>query len=368
MGAIAELFRAFAPEYLQRFPLLPAQHRRAIEAILACRSGILGSTVYRCTDADCGHTHFVHRSCGNRHCPQCQNHKTRQWSASQLDRKLPGPHFLLTFTVPEELRPFLRSHQRLGYAALFHASSGALKKLARDPRFVGSDLIGFTGALHTWGRLLQYHPHLHYIVPGGGLSADRTRWVASRDDFFLPVKALSSIYRARFKDRMRRRGLLGAIDPEVWRTDWNVHCVPAGDGANAVKYLARYVFRVAISDSRIVGFSPADRTVTFRYRPKDGDTESTSTLDAMDFLHRFLQHVLPSGFMKVRHYGFLSPNCAVPLEDIRPLVCQTAGIPIPEESVPEPPKRPPVYCPDCGAALRYLSTILPRRRDPMDTG
>jgi hypothetical protein len=366
MGAISEIFRAFAPEYLERFPGMPSQHRKVIEAILACRSPQLGAAVYSCPD--CGATHFVHRSCGNRHCPQCQNHKTRHWLATQLDRRLPGPHFLVTFTVPEELRSFLRSHQRAGYAALFQASSGALKKLARDPRFVGSHLLGFTGALHTWGRLLQYHPHLHYIVPGGGLSADRTQWLPSREDFFLPVRALSVIYRARFKDRMRRLGLLGAIDPQVWNAGWNVDCEPAGDGENAFKYLARYVFRVAISDSRIVSFSPAERSVTFRYRPKEGDTEATTTVDGMEFLRRFLQHALPSGFMKMRHYGFLSPNCSVPLEEIRALVCQATGNSAPKEEPPHPPKRPPVYCPDCGGALVYLSTILPRRRDSMDTG
>jgi hypothetical protein len=362
MGAIREIFRAFAPEYLERFPDLPSQHRKVIEAILACRSGELGSTAYRCTG--CGATHSVFRSCGNRHCPQCQIHKTRQWLATQLDRRLPGPHFFLTFTVPEPLRPFLRSHQRVGYAALFEASSGALKKLARDPRFLGTDLPGFTGVLHPWGRQLQFHPHIHYIAPAGGLCPDRERWLSSRADFYLPVRALSPIYRARFKDQMRREGLLDAIDPAVWKTAWNVHCESAGDGAHVLRYLAAYVFRVAISDRRIVSFSPADRTVTFRYRPREAGRELspsgelTTTLDAMEFLRRFLQHVLPSGFMKVRHFGCLSPNCSVPLDEVRRLITEATGACLPPDE-PEPPKPPAYHCPDCGAPLVYVRTLLP---------
>lgn len=365
MGAITEIFRAFAPDYVARFPRLPSQHRRVIDAILACRSGELGSTVYRCTD--CGATHFVNRSCGNRHCPQCQAHKTRAWLDRQLERKLPGPHFLITFTVPEELRAFLRSHQRAGYGALFEASAGATKKLARDLRFIGSDLPGFTGVLHTWGRQLQFHPHVHYIVPAGGLSADRDRWLPSRADFFLPVRALSPIYRARFRERMRRVGLLAEIDPAVWSTDWNVHCEPAGDGSTAFRYLASYVFRVAISDRRIVSFSPEERTVRFRYRARDTGVERPVTLEAFEFLRRFLEHVLPWGFMKVRHFGFLSPNCTVPLEQVRALIERDTGRSAATEA-PQPPERPAYFCPDCGAALALVRTILPPSRILLDTG
>jgi hypothetical protein len=365
MGAIAEIFRAFGPLYLERFPHLPTAHRRVMDAILQCRSGELGSTLYQCSD--CGAAHWVGRACGNRHCPQCQAHKTRQWFDTQLERRLPGPYFLLTFTVPQPLRPFLRSHPRVGYNALFHASAGALKTLARDPRHIGTDLPGFTGVLHTWGRQLPFHPHIHYLVPGGGLSPDRDRWLPSREDFYLPVRALSPIYRAKFKDRMRREGLLAKIDPQVWRIDWNVDCEPAGDGEHALGYLARYVFRVAISDPRVVGFSVPDHTVTFRYRPSEGGPEQSTALDAFEFLRRYLQHVLPSGFMKVRHFGFLNPNCAVPLEQIRSLIHRATGASLP----PAPPPtddRPACYCPDCGAALVYVRTVLATGPPLLDPG
>jgi len=364
MGAIADIFRTFAPDYVARYPGLPPQHKKVIDAILACRTGELGSAVYACTE--CGTTHSVHRSCGNRHCPQCQAHKTRLWLNSQLDRKLPGPHFLLTFTLPEPLRPVVRSHQRVGYDALFDSSSHAIKKLARDPRLLGSDLPGFSGVLHTWGRPMHYHPHIHYIVPAGGLSPDRQYWIPSRSDFYLPVQALSPIYRAFFKKRMRRAGLLSAIDPAVWNMDWVVHCEPAGDGVNAFKYLARYVFRVAISDQRIVSFSPEERTVSFRYQPHDAEQEVTTTVPAFEFLRRYLQHVLPSGFMKVRHFGFLNPNCAVPLEETRRLVTEATGFTLPPE---EPPlQRPVFFCPDCGATLVLFRRIPPLAREPPDTG
>ncbi len=369
MGAIAELCRAFGPEYLTRFPHLPLAHRQALDAISACRSGDLGSTLYRCTDPACGHSHFVHRSCGNRHCPQCQNHKTRAWLAAQLDRKLPGPHFLITFTVPEPLREVLRRHPRVGYEALFAASSKALKTLARDPRLLGSDLPGFTGVLHTWGRALPFHPHVHYLVPGGALSPDRSRWLPARPHFFLPVRALSPIYRALFREAMRREGLLPDIDPSVWHTDWVVHCEPAGDGANALKYLARYVFRVAISDHRVVAVSPGERTVTFRYQPRDAKGHRTMTLDVFEFLRRFLQHVLPTGFVKVRHFGFLHPNCAVPLAETRRLVTEATGATLAPEESPLAPDRPLLYCADCGAALvlvrRFFPAFPPRL---LDTG
>jgi hypothetical protein len=174
MTTLRALFTAFAPEYLERYPPLPTSHRKVISAIQNCQSGYYGHSLYQCQS--CGQQHRVQHSCGNRHCPQCQQHTTQQWLHHHLETQLPGPHFLLTFTVPEPLRPFLRSHQRLAYHALFQASSTALKRLAKDERFL----------------------HIHSVVPGGGLSEDRTAWRPSRANFFVPVKALSPLYRALF--------------------------------------------------------------------------------------------------------------------------------------------------------------------------
>lgn len=360
MGAITEIFKSFADDYLAQHPGCPGRHRKVINAIINCRSGEYGATAYRCEG--CGCRHIVYRSCGDRHCPQCQYHKSREWLHRQMARIVPGHHFMLTFTVPEELRHFIRSNQKLCYGALFAASADAIKLLARDTRFVGADLAGFTGVLHTWGRQLQYHPHIHYLVPGGGLNVDRNHWLPSRSDFFLPVKALSKIFRAKFKTLMAKAGLVANIDPVVWNTDWNVNSQSVGDAEATLKYLAPYIFRVAISDSRIVAFE--GRTVTFSYRKKGSNRQRKMTLDALEFIRRYLQHVLPPGFMKVRHYGFLNPNCAVSIAAIHELASQVVKltfdfvVDIARKAKAEPPT--PI-CSSCGGKLLYLFSLIPGR-------
>lgn len=363
MTTLRDIFTAFAPEYLERYPHLPLAHRKVIRAIQQCQSGHYGHSLYQCQH--CGGQHRVHHSCGNRHCPQCQQHKTQQWLQHHLEQQLPGPHFLLTFTVPETLRPFLRSHQRLGYRAMFHASSEALKRLAKDERFIGTGLPGFTGILHTWGRQLQYHPHIHYIVPGGGLSADRTTWLPSRANFFVPVKALSPIYRALFKAEVSQAGLLEDIDPQVWTIPWNVHSRANHYGHSAFTYLAPYVFKVAISNRRIVGLK--DRTVTFTYRKVGSTRLRTAHLDVMEFLRRFLQHVLPDGLQKVRHFGFLHASCTVPLATIRLLMGQglSSNALAPQR---RPPPQPTARCPTCGAPMRVVMRLWTSHCAFVDTG
>jgi Putative transposase/Transposase zinc-binding domain len=363
MTTISDLFNAFAPEYLERYPHLPTSHHKVISAIQNCRSGHYGHSLYQCPS--CGKHHRVNHSCGNRHCPQCQHHKTQQWLAHHLEKQLPGPHFLITFTVPETLRPFIRSHQRLAYHAMFHASSEALKRLAKDERFIGTDLPGFLGVLPTWGRQLQYHPHIHYIVPGGGLSKDRDAWRPSRANFLVPVKALSPIYRAICKEEMTKAGLLEHIDPPVWNTPWNVHSQANPHGHTAFQYLAPYVFRVAISNRRIVSLN--DRTVTFTYRKPGSARPRTTNLDVMEFIRRFLQHVLPDGFMKVRHFGFLHASCAVSTDTLRRMILQAQPIGFKPTRIvhPEPLA---ALCPTCGAPMRVVMRLWTSNRAFVDTG
>jgi hypothetical protein len=359
MPSIADIFRTFAPEYLERFSNLPDQHKKVINAIVNCRSGNLGVAIYRCEG--CGSTHHIDRSCGNRHCPQCQHQKSRDWLESQLNRRLPAQHFMLTFTMPEQIRPFCRSHQRLAYEALFSAAAGAIKKLARDPRYIGTDLPGFTGVLHTWGRQLQYHPHVHFIVPAGGLSKNRGQWLAAGNAFYLPVRALAKIFKARFKAAMAKNSLLPGIDPQVWRLSWNVNCQAVGDAEAALKYLAPYVFRVAIADSRIVAVQ--GRQITFSYRKSGSNRTRKTTVDALEFLRRFLQHVLPKGFMKVRHYGFMNSACNVSLVRLRLLVLAAlervlvdfADLVTKKTEAP----RKKSFCRHCGAQLLYLCSLIP---------
>jgi len=363
MTTLRAIFTAFGPAYVERYPQLPLAHRKVISAIQQCQSGHYGHSLYQCHT--CGGHHRVNHSCGNRHCPQCQQHKTQQWLQHHLDKQLPGPHFLLTFTVPEPLRPFMRSHQRPAYQALFHASATAIKRLAANKRFVGTDLPGFTGVLHTWGRQLQYHPHIHYIVPGGGLSKDRSAWLPSRANFFVPVKALSPIYRALFKEEMHHAGLLEQIDPQVWSIPWNVHSQANHHGHSAFTYLAPYVFKVAISNHRLISLT--DRTVTFTYRQVGSARLRTAHLDGMEFLRRFLQHVLPHGLQKVRHFGFLHASCVLSLAIIRRLI--GPGHPGEDQPPPRTPLPPRVArCPTCGAPMGVVMRLWTSPRAFVDTG
>jgi hypothetical protein len=359
MGAIQDLFQTFGDVYLERFgAAVPAGHAFVIDAIRRCRTEDLGSVCYRCED--CELAHVVPAACGNRHCPQCQHRKSMLWLERQLDRQLPGPHFMLTFTVPEGLRPFLRAHQRLGYGALFEASAGAIKALVANPRWVGGDQAGFFGVLHTWGRQLQYHPHIHYVVPGGALGSEDGCWHAAKPGFFLPVRALSKIFRGKFQAAMAKAGLLGQIPTAVWRQAWNVNCQAVPDAAASIHYLAPYVFKVAIGDHRIVNVDQGQ--VTFRYRKVGGHRTRTVTLDALEFIRRFLQHVLPTGFMKVRYYGFLSPTAKMPLDEVRARIELAYGFAV---TVPEYlPVEPATFvCQCCGGALRFDRSLRPGWRN-----
>jgi hypothetical protein len=363
MTTITDIVGAFAPEYLEHYPHLPPSHQKVISAIQNCRSGHYGHSLYPCQS--CGGQHRVNHSCGNRHCPQCQHHKTQQWLHNQLTKQLPGPHFLITFTVPEPLRPFIQSHPLIAYQAMFKASSTALKRLAKDERFIGTNLPGFTGILHTWGRQLQYHPHIHDIVPGGGLSKDRSQWLPSRANFFVPVKALSPIYRAVFKEEMTKAGLLEQINPQVWHTDWNVHSQANPNGHTAFKYLAPYVFKVAISNSRIVSLK--HRIVIFTYRKPGSSRRRTTRLDAIEFIRRFLQHVLPAGFMKVRHFGFMNPSCAIHTGAIRRMIAMQRHI-VCKPTPTEDPAPGVASCPSCGGQMIVVMRLWSPHRDFFDTG
>jgi hypothetical protein len=367
MPTVAEVVRRYGPEYLDRFGAgMPAAHRKVLRDIAGCRTGELGMVVYRC--ADCGQAHAMGRSCGNRHCPSCQRDKAEAWLEDQTERLLPCPYFLVTFTLPAELREVARSHQRVVYSALFEASGAALRALAADPKYIGTDRLGFFGVLHTWGRTLEYHPHVHYVVPGGGLSTDGTCWLPSRADFLVPVKALSIVFRGKFRDLLGREGLLEKVDPSVWHRDWVVHCQPAGDGRESLRYLAPYVFRVAIGDHRIV--SCEDGRVTFTDRRVGSNRRRKMTLEAMEFLRRLLQHALPSGFPKVRHYGFLSPASGVALERVRWLIALWAGLTyvLQARRSQEPTGPvPAVGCPVCGGPLVRPGLVPARAPAVFDT-
>lgn len=354
---INEIFKTYAPEYINRFgDLIPSDHRKVIDAIINCRTSHYGTIIYQCEK--CGQNHIVYQSCGNRHCPNCQHHKAHQWLIKQIQKQLPGHHFMITFTVPENLRRFIRSHQRICYAALFKASSGTIKKLATDDKYIGGDLPGFLGVLHTWGRQLAYHPHIHYVVPGGAMSKKDEHWHPSRLDFFLPVKAMSKIFKAKFRDEMRKCNLDLLIPEEVWNQDWIVNSQAIGVSSHSLEYLAPYVFKVAISNSRIIKVE--DHKVFFKYKKSKSNRWRTMSLDVMEFMRRFLQHILPSGFMKVRYYGFLAPGSSISMEKISTLIELSFGFRISKPETKIKPFRTPT-CNHCGGILKYLASIIPFR-------
>lgn len=350
MSIINQLFVDYGEEYLDRFgSRMPSEHKKVIDALMRCRSPENGTIVFECDH--CHKQHEMYCCCGNRHCPGCQQKKAHDWLEKQMEKQLPTHYFMVTFTVPAEIRDFFRSNQKIAYDALFKAASESIKKLSKDPRFIGVDLTGFFGVLHTWGRQLQYHPHIHFIIPGGGIKNEE--WVESNEDFYLPVRALSTIVRAKFKDLMIEAGLYLSIDSTVWSKGWNVNCQPADDDVAMVKYLAPYVFKVAISNDRIIKIE--DRMVYFTYKKQHSNRIRTMSLDVMEFMRRFLQHVLPTGFMKVRYFGFLSSSSKFSIDKIKLMIFSATG-----EAIRKIKKLTNKYenngC-DCGGKFQFICLI-----------
>jgi hypothetical protein len=361
MLEVADIFRLHGPAYREKFGnrMLPSHHR-AMQDIETCRTESLGGHLYYC--AQCDQQRYSYHSCKNRHCPKCQNEQANDWLKAQQSLLLPVPHFLVTFTLPAELRAVARSNQKTIYNLLFRASAQALLQLAQDPRFVGARL-GMVGVLHTWTRQLLYHPHVHYLVTGGGLTADR-RWRASRKDFLVPVKALSRIFRAKFRDQLKKTDLFAQVEPRVWRKDWVVHCEPVGSGAQAFKYLAPYIFRVAISNNRLRKLENGN--LTFSYKESATDQLKHCTVSAAEFIRRFLQHVLPPRFIKVRYYGLLSPSKRPLLQLARQRLAAIAGNPTCAAAVElkSTTPRAPLSCPQCRGPLTLRGPLAPRGRGP----
>lgn len=376
MVELAEIFRLHGREYRAKFgDRMPAQHLRAMRDIQDCRTATLGGSLYVCPK--CSQQRYSYHSCKNRHCPKCQNDQANEWVQKQHSLLLPVTYFMVTFTLPAELRALARSHQKIVYNILFRAAAEALAKLTRDPRFLGA-LIGMVAVLHTWTRALVYHPHVHFIVTGGGLSQDG-QWLSTRPDFLVPVRALSVIFRAKVRDYLRKAALAQEVDKHIWRKNWVVHAEPVGSGAPAFKYLAPYIFRVAITNKRIIKLQ--DRLVTFKYKESATDRVRFCTLTAEEFIRRFLQHVLPPNLVKVRYYGLMSPRQRAMLDKARELIepapSKSSPNPIPEPTKPDKPDpaldypenrkaqnhpAPVSKCPNCGSIM-ILSGQLRRQRN-----
>jgi len=364
---LADIFRQYAPAYCQKYAahLLPS-HRQAMRAIERCRTQALGGQVFACPA--CGEVRYSYHSCRNRHCPKCQHQQTQDWLETQQRLLLGVPYFFLTFTLPSQLRLLARHNQKLIYNLLFRASAQATQQLARDPRFVGGQ-IGMIGVLHTWTRNLFYHPHVHYLVPGGGVGSDGQSWLPARKNFFLPVKALSKLFRAAFQRALRKSTLYTQIPPKVWRRAWVVHCKPVGNGQTALKYLAPYIHRVALSNRRLVSIdhrgSMETSLLTFQYRPTDTGQLKTCTLSVEHFLQRFLQHILPRGFVKVRYYGFFGATLRSRLPALQQSLLPDMG---PQTEQPDQPAtnlssvpswQNNMLCPKCGQLMLFQRSLFP---------
>jgi Putative transposase/Transposase zinc-binding domain len=355
MIEVADVFRRFAADYLSAHgaSMLPS-HQRAIEDILNCRTAALGGQVWRCDT--CNTEMFSYHSCNNRSCPKCHTAQTQIWLEHRQAEMLPVPYFHITVTVPAELREVLRANQRDGYGVLMQASAAAIIELARDPRYVGGT-VAVLAVLHTWTQQLNLHPHVHCLVSGGGISGDANTWHSARRKFLLPIKALAKLVRGKFRALLRRKRPDLVIADAIWRVPWILHVTAWGNGEQAVlDYLARYVFRIALTNARIVGLD--EKTVTIQYKDRKTGRARTCRLSGEEFMRRFLQHVLPRGFHKVRYFGLWHPvqrhNAARVRQMLQlqvPPKLEPAQDPVDAPLVPadaEPvPLIEPMICPHC---------------------
>ena len=382
---VAEVIRSCRDAFLRRYGAsLTCEQQRALDDLTACRTAALGGHVLGCLE--CGHQEVSYNSCGNRHCPKCQATAAARWLETQAADLLDTPYFHVVFTLPSALGPVAQQNPRVMYGLLMRAAAQTLLEVAANPTHLGAE-IGVLAVLHTWGQNLALHPHVHCVVTGGGLALDGSRWVAGRDDFFLPVRILSRVFRGKFlsglraafqKGRLRFRGRLKALArperfhhllDETVRTEWVVYAKPPwGGAATVLKYLARYTHRAAISNHRLL--SLADGQVTFRWKDyAHGGRRGTMTLAAVEFVRRFLTHVLPSGFVRVRHYGLLANrHRQEKLARCRELLGMLAP-PLPETAPTDPdPVTPPGHeatvtptrvCPRCGAGRMVVVAEFP---------
>jgi hypothetical protein len=362
MVELADIFRDYGPAYRDKYgPRMLPSHLAAMRAIEQCRTEVLGGHLYYC--ADCDESWYSYHSCRNRHCPKCQQDAAQQWLERQQELLLPVPYFLVTFTLPHSLRPLARAAQKTLYNLLFRTAAQSLQQLAQDPRFVGGQ-IGMVGILQTWTRDLRFHPHVHFLVPGGALSADGQRWLRAKNHFFVHVKPLAKLFRGKMRDGLRKEGLLQQIPDSVWRQPWVVDCRSVGKGDTALKYLAPYVFRVALSNKRILKLE--NDQVTFAYQDGETKQQRTCTLSAEAFIQRFLQHVLPKGFVKVRYYGLLAPSSRSRLAQAKRLLGKTTDPQVEPQISDQDGQQEEkgVPCPHCGQAMTPIQHIRPRPRQP----
>jgi putative transposase/transposase-like zinc-binding protein len=368
---VADILHAQGDAFVEQHPWLSVQQRSVLRAIARCRTAALGGHLDTCRA--CGHQAISYNSCRNRHCPKCQAQARERWLHARERELLDVPYVHVVFTLPHALLPLAYRNGARLYSWLFQASAATLREVAADPRHLGAE-IGVLNILHTWGQTLVRHPHVHCVVPAGGLSPDHQRWIHPKyAGFFLPVKVLSRVFRGKFVQALRRAydqhdlDLAGVTeplrDPAQWhpfidalfQTDWVVYAKPAFGGASAVlRYLGRYTHRVAISNHRLLAFDGGH--VTFQWKDyAHGDQRRTMTLSAMEFLRRFVQHILPRGFVRIRQSGFLANTYRTTRVALaRTLLAAPPIAPPPTDAAAPAPTTETAAtwaCPRCGAAM-----------------
>ena len=359
VAAVSDVLRRFLPAFLRaHHGTLNRAQRRAVWAITHCRTAVMGGHLCGC--GACGAREFHYHSCNHRSCPLCGRADTTEWVERELGKRVGAPYFMVTFTLPEELRPlFFTPAAKEVYDAFFGTAAAALSDTLANPRWLGAANCGFTAVLHTWNQRLLFHPHIHCIVPGAGIDADGRVVTVKNPNFLVPQPVLRAAFRARFRERLAALAAghpLPAVDAAVWNKDWGVHLQPFGDGQCAIKYLGAYVCRTAIGDSRILASD--DQTVTFRWTDRaNHNAQRTETIPGVEFVARYLRHVLPRGMRAIRYYGFCHPAAKDKRERIafhtgRPLLIGPFQAPAPKPPTPRP-------CPCCGAPMAVLLRLLP---------
>lgn len=357
---VIEAVRRFLPAYLSTQPKLSGPQRRAIRAMQACRTGELGGHVHGCDTCSGVPPQYAYHSCNHKACPLCGRGTTRQWVQRQEEKRIKAPHFMVTFTLPEELRTlFFGKQAKQAFDMLFNASATALGGVMQRHRHLQATRSGFTMVLHTWNQQMMFHPHVHVVLPGAGLDeAGHYRQVKSAQ-YLVPLAALKAAFRGHFRQLMQQAAW--QTDPAVWRKDWAVNIQPFGNGENAIKYLGRYVGRSVIADSRILKISGTH--VTFRWKDRaNHNAGRTSTIEGAEFVKRYLRHVLPRGMHSVRYHGFHHPTAkktrlkvmllsgkAVDLATLQPVSAQAPASPTPHRFT----------CPCCGRAMVRIGSLAP---------
>jgi hypothetical protein len=379
---VADILRRFLPAYRQAGGSLSPEQASVLSGLLACRTAALGGHIEACDE--CGNQRIAYNSCGNRHCPKCHAAQSAEWLGRERLRLLPVPYSHVVFTVPHLLSQVILQNRRVGYRVLFQAASQTLLQIALDPKHLGAQ-IGILAILHTWGQTLFFHPHLHCLVPAGGLSADQQRWVPSRNGFFLPVAVLRKLFRGKYlalleesfhAGELRFHGQLKHLaEPPAFqrllkqarRIKWVVYAKPPfGSSEQVLKYLARYTHRVAISNARLVRVT--DQAVVFTYKDySDGSRHKTVSLEPAEFIRRFLLHTLPKRFVRIRRYGLLANGrCESLLTRCRTLLGTPASVVATVESgvgtTLELPQQKEKICSACGKGRLRLVGILPTCR------